>query len=84
MTRQAFIRQAEMKRMAAVAVEYGVCVEAEIDGMTLRIMPSGTHKVVKRKLTREEQSEAALTKWVENQASQRDRVPAGDQKNERP
>ncbi len=39
MTRPAFLRQSEMKRMAEIAVEYGVCVEAEASGMILRVRP---------------------------------------------
>ena len=64
MTRPAFLRQSEMKRMAEIAVEYGVCVEAEIEGTILRVMPSGTHKTIQRKLTREEQGEEAWRKWL--------------------
>ena len=63
MTRPAFLRHSEMKRMAEIAVEYGVCVEAEVDGTILRVRPSGSHKLVERKLTRDEKAEAAWDEW---------------------
>lgn len=68
MTRAASIRQADLKRMAAVAVEYGVCVEAELGDMIVRVMPSGTHRTIQRKLTREEEAEAELERWVAKRA----------------
>lgn len=49
MSRATSIRQADLKRMAAIAVEYGVCVEAEIADMVVRVMPSGTHRVIEPK-----------------------------------
>ena len=63
MTKPAPVRQADLERMAAVAVEYGVCVEAEVEGMIVRVMPSGTHRTINRELTREEKAEEALAKW---------------------
>lgn len=38
-THKAFIKQADMRRMAAVAKEYGISVELEIDGAILRFAP---------------------------------------------
>ena len=64
MTRPAFLRQSEMKRMAEIAVEYGVRVEAEVSGMILRVMPSRSHQLVERKPTREETPEAAWDEWM--------------------
>lgn len=39
MTRKAFVKQADMKRMAAIVKEYGVRLEVEADGVILRISP---------------------------------------------
>lgn len=57
--------------MAAVAVEYGVCVEAEVEGMIVRVMPSGTHRTIKRELTREEEGEKAWRDWEVAQAAKK-------------
>jgi hypothetical protein len=66
MTRPALLRQADLKRMAAVAIEHDVCVEVEIDGTIVRVMPTGKHRVIRRVLTREEEAEQALSSWKAN------------------
>ena len=63
MTRRASISQADLKRMAAVAVEFGVCVEADIQGMTVRVMPSGTHRAIRHELTKEDEGQKAWDEW---------------------
>lgn len=63
MTRRALLNQADLKRMATIATEHDVCVEIEIDGAIVRVMPACKHRVIKRELTREEQGEQALAKW---------------------
>ncbi|WP_085032288.1 hypothetical protein [Ensifer aridi] len=40
MTAKALIKQSDLKRLAAVAKEYGVRIEVEIEGMILRIAPN--------------------------------------------
>jgi hypothetical protein len=39
MTRKAFVKQADMKRMASIVKEYGICVEVEADGVLVRFAP---------------------------------------------
>lgn len=62
MTSKAFPKIADLKRMATIAIEHDVCVEMEVYGTIVRVMPSGKHRVVKRELTREEKAEEA---WAE-------------------
>lgn len=44
MTRKAFINQADMRRMAAVAKEYGIRVEVEVDGVLVRFAPNNAQR----------------------------------------
>lgn len=39
MTRKAFIKQSDMRRMAAVAKEFSIRVEVEVDGVLVRFAP---------------------------------------------
>jgi hypothetical protein len=54
--------------MATIAIEHDVCVEMEVDGTIVRVMPSGKHRVVKRELTREEKAEEAWAEWERTKA----------------
>ena len=64
MTKRALIPQAEMKRMAAIANDYDVCVEVETEGIILRIIPSNQLGGLRPKPTREEEAQAALEGWL--------------------
>ena len=46
MTHKVFIKQADMRRMAAVAKEYGIRVEVEADGLILRFAPNSPNNTV--------------------------------------
>lgn len=63
MTRKALLSQSELKKMAGVAKEQDVCIEVEIDGVLIRVMPSGKHRQVQEKPTREDQADEALRAW---------------------
>ena len=39
MTASAVVKQSDLRRMAAVAREYGVCVEMEVHGTIFRVRP---------------------------------------------
>ncbi|WP_414899341.1 hypothetical protein [Rhizobium cremeum] len=63
MTKPSLVRQADLKRMATIAIEHDVCVEMEVDGTIVRVMPSGKHRIIKRELTREEKADQAWAEW---------------------
>jgi hypothetical protein len=47
MTRKSMVSQADLKRMALIAVEHDVCVEIEVGEAIVRVMPSGTRRVTR-------------------------------------
>ncbi|QRM44017.1 hypothetical protein [Rhizobium sp. BG4] len=48
MTATAVVKQSDLKRMAAVANEQNVCVEIEIDGRIVRVLPAAAAKQQER------------------------------------
>jgi len=68
MTRPALIRQADLKRMAAVANFEGVTVELELEGAIVRVMPFQPPQV-----STEESGEAELARWMANNEARKQR-----------
>lgn len=51
MTHKAFIKQADLRRMAAITKEFGIRVEIEVDGVILRLAPDSPSSVLEEEFT---------------------------------
>jgi hypothetical protein len=65
-TRKAFIKQSDMRRMASVAKEFGIRVEVEVDGVLVRFAPDNGQ--------REPEDFATLAEWQAWRDKQPDRL----------
>lgn len=70
MTSKAIVKASELKRMADIANAENVTVELERDGTIYRVMPFVPSE--RQKLSREEEAEAELARWVENREREKE------------
>lgn len=66
MTPRMLVSRADLKRMADLANSENVTVEVEREGTIIRVMPY--RPPVRQRLSREEQAEIELQKWLDNKA----------------
>ncbi|MBB4228513.1 hypothetical protein [Rhizobium mongolense] len=71
MTKKSFVSQTEMRRMAEVANTEGVTIELEREGTIVRVMPFRPSRIVKPKVSREEEADASLAEWLERNGTER-------------
>lgn len=71
MTSKATVKASELKRMADIANAENVTVELERDGTIYRVMPFTPPR--RQTLSREEEAEAGLARWIANRERERAR-----------